>query len=107
MCQLLECHIPVDKLIPGLLILIFIILHLRNVPDLTWRFHDLSPEGVFHEWCGCEQGHYKTKKGALPPPIVPVIRLPQAARSCGHGGCRNPPNPQDRKSLAPGLQQRC
>jgi hypothetical protein len=108
MYQCSECHIAVDKLIPGLLILIFI-PQFRDVEDLTRSILNLRPEiGVeVHERCGCGQGNYKTKKGVLPPPIVPVIRLPQVARSCGHGECRNPPNPQDRRSLAPGLQQRC
>ena len=105
LCQLSECHIAVDKLIPRLLILI--IPQFRNVEDLTRSVLNLKPEiGVeVHKRCGCGQGNYKTKKGTLPSPIVPVIRLPQVLRFCGHCGCRNPPNPQDRQSLAPVLQR--
>ncbi len=43
MCQCSECHIAVDKLIPGLLILI-IIPHLRDVEDLTRSILNLRPE---------------------------------------------------------------
>ena len=54
LCQLSECHIAVDKLIPGLLILIFFIPHFGNVEDFTRSILYFRPEGVFHviRWVG-------------------------------------------------------
>ena len=77
MCQCSECHIAVDKLIPGLLILILFIPHLRDVEDLTRSICNFRPKiGVeVHDWCGYEQGNCKTKKGGVAAPLCQLSDL--------------------------------
>ena len=76
LCQFLECHIPVDKLIPGLLIKIFI-LHFRNVKDFTRSILNLRPKisVEVHERCGVGQSNNKTKKGECEPPLCQLSDL--------------------------------